>query len=57
MELKGEKWENYSTPYIDKYGKGKMSIRYGLDKLQTLSLTELKRNIDNAIDNYTKKWN
>lgn len=52
MELKGEKWNNYSTPYIDKYCKGEMSIRYGLDKLQTLSLTELKRNIDYAIDNY-----
>lgn len=52
MELKGDKWNNYSTPYIDKYGKEEMSIKFGLDKLQTFSLTELQRSINNAIDNY-----
>lgn len=52
MELKGDKWNNYSTPYIDKYGKCETSIKLGLDKLQTFSLTELQRSINNAIDNY-----
>lgn len=52
MELKGEKWKNYSTPYIDKYGKDEVTIRYGLDKLQTNSLIELRNLIDDAIENY-----
>lgn len=52
MELKGEKWENYSTPYIDKYGKYENTIKYGLDKLQTNSLVELRNLIDKAIENY-----
>lgn len=54
MKLEGEKWKNYSTPYIDKYGKGEMSIKFGLDKLQTLSLVELKQHIENAIENYER---
>lgn len=52
MKLDGKKWENYSTPCIDKYGDGEMYIRFGLDKLQTPSLTELQRSINCAIDNY-----
>ena len=46
MELKGEKWKNYSTPYIDKYWKDEVTIRYGLNKLQTNSLIELRNLID-----------
>lgn len=32
MELKGEKWKNYSTPYIDKYGKDELLVEYVYEK-------------------------
>lgn len=52
MELKGEKWKNYSTEDVDNAKKDPRLIEWELDKLKTLSLTELKDAIDDAIDNY-----
>ena len=51
MKLKGEKWKNYSTPFVDSL-KG-TNIEH-LSKLDTPSLFELKQMIDNAIANYEK---
>lgn len=44
MILEGEKWENYSTPFIDKGGH--------TDKLQTFSLEDLRNHIESAIQTY-----
>lgn len=52
MELKGEKWKNYSTEDVDRAKKNPRLIRWDLDKLKTLSLTELRGTIDDAIENY-----
>lgn len=54
MRLKGEKWKNYSTPFVDSIQKdckenGTEIPRYG--HLQTFSLGELRDNIDWMIKN------
>lgn len=52
MELKGKKWENYSTEDVDRAKGDSRLIEWGLDKLNTLSLIELRNAIDDAINNY-----
>lgn len=52
MELKGKKWENYSTEDVDRAKGNSRLIEWGLDKLNTLSLIELRNAIDDAINNY-----
>lgn len=52
MELKGEKWKNYSTEDVDRAKGDPRLIEWGLDKLKTLSLIELRNAIDDAIENY-----
>lgn len=52
MKLKGEKWKNYSTEDVDRAKGDPRLIEWGLDKLKTLSLIELRNAIDDAIENY-----
>ena len=54
MRLEGEKWQNYSTPFVDNIKKdnkenGTEIPSYG--HLQTFSLGELRDNIDRMIKN------
>lgn len=54
MELKGERWENYSTAEVDHDKKSEHLVQKGFGKLKTSSLSELRDAIESAIEHYKR---